>query len=73
MRLSTFSSAADLSHHPNDRDGRQADGASACDPITATSGARGNRLHGGREVAYFQEIYIPPNPRKHLFDSELRY
>jgi GntR family transcriptional regulator len=25
------------------------------------------------EVAYFQEIYIPPNPRKLLFDSELRY
>jgi GntR family transcriptional regulator len=23
-------------------------------------------------VAYFQEIYIPPNPRKLLFDSELR-
>src|SRR6266508_43339 len=25
------------------------------------------------EVAYFQEIYIPPNRRKLLFDSELRY
>jgi GntR family transcriptional regulator len=24
------------------------------------------------EVVYFQEIYIPPNPRKLLFDSELR-
>jgi|SRR5262245_50116404 len=25
------------------------------------------------DVAYFQEIFIPPNPRKLLFDSELRY
>jgi GntR family transcriptional regulator len=25
------------------------------------------------EVAYFQEIYIPPNRRKLLFDSQLRY
>ncbi len=25
------------------------------------------------EVAYFQEIYIPPNPRRLMFDSELRY
>jgi len=25
------------------------------------------------QAVYFQEIYIPPNPRKLLFDSELRY
>jgi len=25
------------------------------------------------QAVYFQEIYIPPSPRKLLFDSELRY
>jgi GntR family transcriptional regulator len=27
----------------------------------------------GDEVAYFQELYIPPNDRKLLFDSSLKY
>ena len=51
------------------------DVAPACDPLTAASRARSNRLHGGerRRLSMCRKSTSRPIRRKLLFESELRY